>query len=108
MGKFEMSRRANGEHQFNLKADNRQTVLSSEGYLSKSACENGIESVRKNAPVDENYSRNQASNGKHYFTLKAANKQVIGTSQMYESKAGMEGGIASVKANAPEATVVEV
>ena len=46
-----------------------------------------------------------AKNGKPFFNLIAKNKQIIGTSQMYASKASMENGIASVKANAPDAKV---
>jgi uncharacterized protein YegP (UPF0339 family) len=39
------------------------------------------------------------------FNLLAANKQVIGTSEMYESAAGRDNGIESVKKNAPGAKV---
>jgi uncharacterized protein len=107
MGKFSISKRSNGEFQFNLKADNGQVILTSEGYASKAGCENGIESVRKNAPSDSNYDRKKSSNGKHYFNLKAANSQIIGTSEMYEASTGMENGIESVKKNAPKASVEE-
>ena len=51
MGKFVISTRKNGEFQFNLKATNGQVILSSEGYTTKAACLNGIESVKKNGPV---------------------------------------------------------
>jgi uncharacterized protein len=105
MGKFVISTRSNGEFQFNLKADNHQVILTSEGYSSRANCENGIESVRKNSQSDSNYDRKKSTNGKHYFNLKAANNQVIGTSEMYESSTSMETGIASVKKNAPSATV---
>lgn len=107
MGKFVISTRTNGEFQFNLKADNGQTILASEGYSSKAACENGIESVKKNAPDDARYDRNTAKNGKPYFNLKAGNGQIIGTSEMYESEASRDNGIASVKKNAPDATVAD-
>jgi uncharacterized protein YegP (UPF0339 family) len=40
--------------------------------------------------------------------LKAANNQVIGTSEMYSSEAAMENGISSVKSSAPGAVVEEV
>jgi len=43
-----------------------------------------------------------------FFVLKAPNGQIIGKSEMYDSAKGMENGIASVKANAPGAGVVEV
>lgn len=107
MGKFVISIRKNGEFQFNLKADNGQVILTSEGYTTKAACENGIESVKKNAGDDARYERKKSSNEKHYFNLKAANSQVIGTSEMYESSTAMENGIASVKKNAPGAAVEE-
>ncbi|WP_020598357.1 YegP family protein [Spirosoma panaciterrae] len=107
MGKFVISIRKNGEYQFNLKAGNGQVILSSEGYSSKAACENGIESVRKNAPDDGRYDRKESSNGKYYFNLKAGNGQIIGSSEMYEAVASRENGIDSVKRNAPDATVEE-
>ena len=107
MGKFVISKRKNGEFQFMLKAGNGQTILASEGYSAKSSCENGIESVKKNAAEDSNYERKNSSSGKFHFNLKAGNGQVIGSSEMYESAAGMENGIESVKKNAPDATVEE-
>ena len=70
-------------------------------------CENGISSVRTNSADDARYDRLTSSNEKHYFNLKAANGQIIGTSQMYESVQGMENGIDSVKRNAPDAEVIE-
>ena len=42
----------------------------------------------------------QATDGRFLFNLKAANAEVILTSQLYESKASAEAGIASVKENA--------
>lgn len=108
MAKFEVYPDARNEYRFRLKANNGQTILVSEGYSAKSGCMNGIESVRKNSQDDSKFDRKISSNGKHYFNLKASNGQVIGTSEMYESSSGMENGIASVKTNAPNASVVEV
>jgi len=105
MGKFVITTRSNGEFQFNLKAGNGQTILASEGYTTKAACENGIESVRKNAGDDDRYERKTSSNGKPFFNLKAGNGQIIGSSEMYESEASRENGIESVKKNAPDAEV---
>lgn len=107
MGKFVITKRANGEFQFNLKAGNGQTILASEGYTTMAACKNGIESVKRNAPEDARYDRKEAKNGAPYFNLKATNGQVIGTSEMYSSVAARENGIESVKKNAPDAEVVE-
>lgn len=108
MGKFEISARKNGEYQFNLKATNGQVILSSEGYTTKSACLNGVESVKKNAADEKRFEKLTAKNGKTYFVLKATNGQVIGQSQMYASEDSRDNGIASVMKNAPEAEVVEI
>lgn len=108
MGKFEITTRKNGEFQFNLKAGNGQVILSSEGYTTKSACNNGIESVRKNSQDDNKFDRKTSSNGKPYFNLKASNGQVIGNSEMYESDASRENGIESVKKNAANAEVSDL
>ena len=105
MGKFVISTRKNGEFQFNLKATNGQVILSSEGYTTKAACMNGVESVKKNAPTESRYEKGIAKNGKFYFNLKATNGQVIGSSQMYESEGSCDNGIKSVQKNAPDATI---
>lgn len=108
MGKFVITKRSNGEFQFNLKANNGQSILSSEGYSTKNACENGIESVKRNSQDDNKFDRKTATNGKPYFNLKATNGQIIGTSEMYESIAARDNGIASVKSNAPDASTEEL
>ncbi len=105
MGKFVITKRTNGEFQFNLKAGNGQSILGSEGYKTKASCENGIESVKTNSKDDSKFDRKTSSNGKPYFNLKATNGQIIGSSEMYESEASRDNGIASVKSNAPEATI---
>ena len=103
MGKFVITKRSNGEYQFNLKAGNGQVILASEGYAAKSSCENGIESVKKNAQDDSKFEKKTSSNGKYYFSLKASNGQIIGSSEMYESTAARDNGIESVQKNAPDA-----
>jgi hypothetical protein len=108
MGKFTITKRTNGDFQFNLKATNGQTILASEGYSSKAGCQNGIDSVKTNAPNDARYDRKVSSNSKYYFNLTATNGQIIGTSEMYESAAGRDNGIESVKNNAPDATVEDL
>ncbi|MCK2022588.1 YegP family protein [Microbacterium sp. kSW2-24] len=52
-GKFELYTDRSGEYRFRLKAGNGQVIATSEGYSSKSAAENGIESVRTHAPDAE-------------------------------------------------------
>lgn len=104
-GKFEIYNDKAGEFRFRLKTGNGQIILASEGYRAKSGCENGIDSVKENAPNDARYERKEPSSGKPMFNLKASNGQVIGTSELYESVAARENGIESVKTNAPIAEV---
>ena len=47
--KFEMYADKKGDFRFRLKATNGEIIAVGEGYSSKAACKNGIESVRKNA-----------------------------------------------------------
>jgi hypothetical protein len=108
MGKFVVTLRKNGEYQFNLKATNGQVILTSEGYTTKAACMNGIESVKKNSQVEARFDKKVASNGKPFFNLKATNGQIIGSSQMYANEKNMLNGLASVKKNAPDAEVVDL
>ncbi|WP_074405926.1 MULTISPECIES: YegP family protein [Aquimarina] len=105
---FELKNKEGSSYHFTLKAKNGQVILSSEVYNSKSAAENGIASVKKNASEDGRYERKTAKNGKFYFNLKAGNGQVIGSSQMYASESGMENGINSVKENASGADTKEI
>lgn len=96
---------SDGQFYFNLTAENNEKILASETYRDKSGAQNGIESVKANASLDERYQRKTAADGKPYFVLVAANNQVIGRSETYSSTSAMEGGIASVKRNAPGAPV---
>lgn len=97
-GTFELTRNSEGHFRFVLKAGNQEVLLQSELYTSKAAAEAGIASVRANCSIDERYARKTASNGQYFFNLKAANHQVIGTSQLFASASLREQGIARVKA----------
>ena len=102
-GYFELKPAAGAQFVFNLKAGNHEVILTSERYATKAGAENGIASVKENAALDERYQRKMAKDNAPYFVLVAANGQTIGRSEMYSSTKAMEGGIASVKTNAPGA-----
>lgn len=121
MGKFVMKKTNTGV-KFDLKAGNGQVIATSEVYNSDAACKNGIESVKKNAPVAavENQTKEgfaveknpkfeiyNDKAGEFRFRLKATNGQVIAVSEGYKTLANCENGIESVKKNAPEAEVTE-
>ena len=105
---------------FDLKATNGQVIATSEVYESKTACENGIESVRKNAPIanleDQTVADFETVTNPKFelyrdkadqfrFRLKARNGQIIAVSEDYTTKAACENGIESVRKNAPIAEV---
>ena len=104
-GKFVIKKSSDGQFRFNLKAGNGEIILTSELYKAKASALNGIESVKKNAPLDNRYERKVDKAGHPRFNLKAANGEIIGSSEGYNSEAARENGIQSVKTNAPTAAV---
>ena len=105
--KFEVYQ-SKDKYYFRLKARNGQVILKSQGYSSKSGCLNGVKSVQTNGGEKSRYERKTAKDGRHMFNLLAANKQVIGTSQLYKSKASCENGIDAVGRVSKAARVVEI
>lgn len=106
-GTFDLKKTDKGKYMFNLKSGNGQVILTSQLYESRSSALNGIESVRKNAGDDARFERKTTTGGEPFFVLTATNGQTIGKSESYGAAAGMEKGIASVKANAPDAKLVD-
>ena len=120
-GKFIITTTKNGEFTFNLKAGNGEIILTaSETYTTMGACENGINSVKKNALAaiedqtreesikNPKYELYQDKSGEFRFRLKAGNGENIGKSEGYKAKASAKKGIASIGKNAPEAAVVVI
>lgn len=105
-GKFEIYTDKSREFRFRLKAENGEIILASEGYFTKTACANGILSVKTNATNDARYEPKLTDTGKFTFNLSASNGQVIGTSEIYETAAARDKGMESVKKNAPNAHTV--
>ena len=121
MGKFAIKSVKTGI-KFNLKAGNGEIIATSEVYSSESACKNGIESVRKNAPIanledqtvegfetltNPKFEVYTDKAGEFRFRLKARNGEIIAVSEGYTRRSSCLNGIESVRKNAPEADVVE-
>jgi uncharacterized protein YegP (UPF0339 family) len=104
-GWFDVNKSKADDFYFVLKAGNGEAVLTSEMYTSRSSADTGIASVQTNCGQDGQYDRATASDGKFRFNLKAANHQVIGSSQSYGSEQSRDAGIASVKHNGKSTTV---
>ncbi len=121
MGKFLVKETSTGI-KFDLKAGNGEVIATSEVYTSKSACMNGIASVKKNSVIADvedqtvdgfekkknpKYEVYTDKKGEFRFRLKASNGEIIATGEGYKAKAGCMNGIESVKKNAPDAEIVE-
>ena len=103
--KYQIFKGENNQYYFRLRAENGEIILASEGYVAKDGCENGIESVKENAPQDERYRREGSEDEQYYFNLVAANGEIIGTSEMYTTEQARDNGIEAVKRVAPDASV---
>ena len=92
-------------------------------YTSDASCKNGIESIKKNAPVaaiedqtvdgfatekNPKFEVYKDQAGEFRFRLKATNGQIIAVGEGYKALAGCLNGIESIKKNAPDAPVVKV
>lgn len=82
-----------GQFHFSLLSSDGKKLLASELYKAKASAYNGIASIRKNSVVEERYDRLVAQNGKLYFTLKAANHEIIGVSGFYDSEDAREDAV---------------
>jgi uncharacterized protein len=105
MAKFVLFKGSNQQYYFHLKADNGEKVLHSEGYTTKQGCQNGIDSVKANAPYDSRYEKRTSVSDQYYFNLRALNNEVIGISEMYTTAYARDNGIEVVKRIAPTAPV---
>ena len=115
MGKYEVKKMASG-FRFNLKAANGQIIgNTSESYSSEKSCLNGIESVKKNAPLaaiedqtipefvkekNPKFEIYTDKAGEFRFRLKAKNGEIILTGEGYKAKASCLNGIESIRKNA--------
>ena len=107
-GKFELKAATDKQFHFHLKAGNGETILASELYTEKRGALNGIEAVKRSSPIDGRYERKTNRTGEPYFVLKAANGEVVGTSESYSSTSAMDHGIESVKKVAPGAPIEDL
>jgi outer membrane protein OmpA-like peptidoglycan-associated protein/uncharacterized protein YegP (UPF0339 family) len=83
--------------------DDGAVVLCSEGYLSESARDNGIESVKKNMELEERYAVLDLGEGKWALSLKAGNNKEIARSCEVNSADAAKAFLPSERAKAKAA-----
>jgi len=94
---------SSGQHWYRLRADNGEIVQSSEGYTTKSACENGIQRVKAHYQLQRFESFRES--GQYGFNHVAANGEIIGRGVKYTTAQACDHGIQVVLEGAPEAPV---
>jgi uncharacterized protein YegP (UPF0339 family) len=92
---------------FELKDENGNGVLLGQRYKTKASAQDGVESVRANASLDERYRRHEVQ-GVWTFSLTAVNGRTIGTSEGYASKSDREQAIERVKRLARNAPLADL
>jgi uncharacterized protein YegP (UPF0339 family) len=95
---FETFQGLDGHYYFSMTAGNGQNVLRSQGYTKLASAQNGVASVIANGNDKRQFDVKQATNGDWYFSLRAANNEIIGTSELYASKSNAERGARTVRA----------
>ena len=120
MGKFLVKTVKTGFN-FNLLATNGQVIGVSEVYTTKAACLNGVDSVKRNAPIAnledqtvEGFAAEKCPKfeiytdkaGESRFRLKARNGEIILVSEGYVRKDSCLNGVESVRKNA-DSPIVE-
>ena len=114
MGEYVIKKTSNDGFVFNIVANNKEIVGTSQTYKSKAAAKIGIESIRKNAEVEiedqtlKNYEEKKNPKWEIYldkadeyrFRLKAPNGEIILASQGYTAKSSAKNGIDSIRRNA--------
>ncbi len=78
---------------FAYNGNNGTTYLKSQGYTSEPGRDNGIDSVIRNARLDERWATKETEDGKFYYLLKAGNRQEIARSCYYNTKEEMESAL---------------
>src|SRR5687767_13034435 len=93
---FETFEGLDGRYYFNVMAANGENVLRSEAYTTRAAAEKGVASVLQNGHDKRRFEVHVANNGEHYFNLTSTNGEVIGTSELYATKANADRGARTV------------
>ena len=105
MEKFVISKKTNGEFQFEFIDKNGNSILSSGMYTRKTMCINGIESLKRNSQDITKFNRKRSPNNEPFFNLKSFNGKIIAISKIYDDKMGRDNAIELVKSTALKAAI---
>lgn len=96
------------EFRFDVVADNRAILASSEVFSCKSKAMDAIKFMKENVEDECLYEIFMESNGKYYFSMVCEGKELILCSQGYSSNDAAAEGVRIFKKTAHAAEIVEV
>jgi hypothetical protein len=91
--RFELWQDGAGQYHFHLLAANSEVLVTSEAYTTRTGALTGLLSVLDNGGLSTRYQVRTSASGKPYFVLRAANNQIIATSETYSSSAKARAGV---------------
>ena len=94
-GKIDLYQSSDSQWRFHVVSGNGRTLLTSEGYTSRSGALNGVLSVLDNGVDPAMYALNQTASGKWNLRLRAANFETIAFTQAYSTKSSATRAITS-------------
>ena len=93
---FEVKATTDKKFHLVLKAGNAETIVSSEVLEKKASARKTIRAILRAAFSPKLIETKNSADGKFMFNLKGGNGQVVGTSETYNDKSGLEKGIRAV------------
>jgi len=94
-GSVDLWKSEGGQFFFHLVSGNGRTLLTSEGYTSRTGALNGLLSVLDNGVDPAQYAKVQTASGRWSLRLKAANHETIAFTQAYSTKSSATRAITS-------------
>jgi uncharacterized protein len=105
--KFVVKPGGEGQFFFNLMSEDGRKLLTSGMFPAKSSVFNGIEAVKQHAREGSRYEKVTSAEGKLYFRLCSATKDILGVSEMFENMDARDAALSKVMHGSAEASVVE-
>jgi uncharacterized protein YegP (UPF0339 family) len=100
-GYYQLIEGEDGTCMFTLRAGNHDTVLRSRVFWSREAALRGADALRQRALQPDAYVRKTLDDGRHWFEVLDEGGQMLARSAAYNSRSGLQAGLASVRRNGP-------
>lgn len=95
-------------YRFALVSDEQGVILRGESYGSKASLKNGLRSLTRNIAEPHHIARSVTKDGRHYFTVKAPNAEIVGISAFFESPEALDAALTTAQQALREAPIVDL